>query len=89
VDPQTERMSGHIDVDAKALKLSMARMGRSTDMSSLRNAQPCDRAFIDMMIPRHQGAIRMAGAELASGQNAHLRAIARSIVAARLRRSRK
>lgn len=75
-------MSGHMDADAKALKLSMAQMGMSMDMSSLKNAQPFDRAFIDMMIPHHQGAVRMARAELASGKNAHLRAIAKRIVAA-------
>jgi uncharacterized protein (DUF305 family) len=73
---------GHVDTDAKALKLSMAQMGMSMDMSSFNNAQPCDRAFIDMMIPHHQGAVRMARAELAAGKNRRLRAIAKRIVAA-------
>ncbi len=45
-------------------------------------SQPFDRAFIDMMIPHHQGAIRMVRSELASRKNARLRVIAKSIVPA-------
>lgn len=35
-----------------------------------------------MMIPHHQGAVRMAQAELAKGKNPKLRALARRIITA-------
>lgn len=66
--------------DADTLGLSMDDMGMSMDMQALMNAKPFDRAFIDAMIPHHQGAIRMARAELAKGTNSQLRTIARAIV---------
>lgn len=37
-----------------------AQLGMAGDMSALDGAQPFDRAFIDAMVPHHQGAIRMA-----------------------------
>ena len=46
------------------------------------------RAFIDMMIPHHQGAVRMAHAELAKGKNPRLRALAQLIVKAQDREIR-
>ncbi len=39
-----------------------------------------DRAFIDMMVPHHQGAIRMARIELAKGQDTKVKAVARAIL---------
>lgn len=60
-------------------------MGMDMDMASLRNASPFDRAFIDMMIPHHQGAIRMARAELAKGKDADARKLATEIIAAQSR----
>jgi uncharacterized protein (DUF305 family) len=71
--------------DAETLGLTMDQMGMDMDMDELENAKPFDKAFIDMMITHHQGAIRMARAELDKGGNAELRAIARAIVAAQKR----
>jgi uncharacterized protein (DUF305 family) len=68
--------------DAEALGLSMDDMGMSMDMDELDGAKPFDRAFIDMMITHHRGAIRMARAERRTGKDAHLRKIARAIIAA-------
>jgi uncharacterized protein (DUF305 family) len=70
--------------DAETLGLSMDEMGMDMDrdMDELDAAKPFDRAFIDMMITHHQGAIRMAPAELAKGRSSQLRAIAGAIVAA-------
>jgi uncharacterized protein (DUF305 family) len=65
--------------DADTLGLTMDEMGMSMDMSDLEDANPFDEAFIDMMITHHQGAIRMARAELNKGGNAELRAIACAI----------
>jgi uncharacterized protein (DUF305 family) len=67
---------------AKTLGIPMEQMGMSMDMASLAKASPFDRAFIDMMIPHHQGAILMARAEIARGRSAELKKIATAIIAA-------
>jgi uncharacterized protein (DUF305 family) len=54
-------------------------MGMDDDASMLEDAKPFDREFIDMMIAHHQGAIRMAHAQLDNGQNAELTELAQSI----------
>ncbi|CAB4966823.1 unannotated protein [freshwater metagenome] len=66
---------------AMTLGLSMDDMAMSMNMDALTKADPFDRAFIDEMIPHHQGAIRMARAELAKGKDPGLRKIATAIVA--------
>jgi uncharacterized protein (DUF305 family) len=71
--------------DADTLGLTMEQMGMDMNMDDLDGAKPFDRKFIDMMIPHHQGAIRMARAELAKGTSAKLRKIARAIVSAQKR----
>jgi uncharacterized protein (DUF305 family) len=70
----------HMTPDAATLGLSMDQMGMSMNMAALDTARPFDRAFIDMMLPHHQGAIRMARAELAKGQNPQLQTIATAII---------
>ena len=67
------------------LGLSEAMMGMSMNDAMLINAKPFDRQFIDMMVPHHQGAIRMARIELAKGKNAELRKIAEDVVLAQSR----
>lgn len=76
------RLKGHLPVgDAKStLGLSMGMMGMSADMSKLEAAKPFDRAFIDDMVPHHQGAVTMAKTELAKGTNPVARALAQRIV---------
>ncbi|WP_320670892.1 DUF305 domain-containing protein [Patulibacter defluvii] len=66
--------------DARALGLTMDELGMSMAMDALDTADPVDRAFIDLMIPHHQGAIRMARAQLAGGRDPRLRRISRAIV---------
>ncbi|MGE4427161.1 MAG: DUF305 domain-containing protein [Solirubrobacteraceae bacterium] len=73
---------GSMTAAAKTLGLSMDDMGMSMEMGALKDAKPFDRAFIDEMIPHHQGAIRMARAELAKGSDPELKKIATAIVAA-------
>jgi uncharacterized protein (DUF305 family) len=73
---------GSMTTAATTLGLSMDDMGMSMKMGALKNAKPFDRAFIDEMIPHHQGAIRMARAELAKGSDPELKKIATAIVAA-------
>ncbi len=55
-------------------------MGMDGDAAMLDRASPFDRECIDMMIPHHQGAIRMARAELANGQSPELKELAEAIV---------
>ena len=57
-------------------------MGMDADMQQLEMAGMFDQMFIDMMIPHHQGAIRMARVELAEGQDAELKEIAQTIIEA-------
>lgn len=81
----TDSTMGHgksMSADAATLGLSMNDMGMSMGMMDLENADPFDIAFIDEMTPHHEGAIRMAKAELAGGENAELKKIATAIVAA-------
>jgi uncharacterized protein (DUF305 family) len=79
--PQNGDMSMQTMDDLATLKISMSQSGMMMNMSELDGAKPFDRKFIDLMVPHHQGAIRMARAELARGKNAQLRSIATGIVA--------
>lgn len=67
----------------EALGLSMEEAGMThseEDSQKLRNANPFDREFVDMMVPHHRGAIRMAQAVLAKTKDAELRELARGII---------
>lgn len=75
-------------VKAGSLNLDDSQMGMSMDASMLRGADPFDKAFIDMMTPHHRGAIAMARAELAKGENAQAKTIAQGIVTAQQREIR-
>jgi uncharacterized protein (DUF305 family) len=80
--PANGQMSAQTMRDLDTLGVTMSQSGMMMNMSDLDGAKPFDRKFIDMMIPHHQGAIRMARAELAKGKNAKLRSIAHAIVTA-------
>ncbi len=62
------------------LGVPMHEMGMDMDNAMLETAKPFDRAFIDMMIPHHQGAIRMARAELAKGTSPEAKELAEAII---------
>jgi uncharacterized protein (DUF305 family) len=79
-------LSGVKKVD---LGMSAHGMGLDMDIATLHNARPFDRAFVDMMVPHHQGAIRMARIELEKGQNAELQALAKEIITAQSREIRR
>ena len=63
-----------------SLGLSDEAMGMTGDPAALQDARPFDRAFIDMMIGHHQGAIRMARVELARGSYPDAKDLARSVI---------
>jgi uncharacterized protein (DUF305 family) len=69
-------------IERKRLGLDAHAMGMHMDPSLLRGAQPFDRAFLDMMIPHHEGAIRMARRQLERGRNGAVKRLARAIVRA-------
>lgn len=81
---------GHTQMmeDLDILGVTMKQSGMNMEMDELSDADPFDRKFIDMMVPHHQGAIRMARAELQRGKVGRLRKIARSIVQAQAREIR-
>lgn len=76
-----ERMAG-AGVTPKDLGMSRSEMGMTGDMPMLEQSKEFDRTFLAMMVPHHEGAIRMARVELAQGQDPEMRALAKQIVAA-------
>jgi uncharacterized protein (DUF305 family) len=67
------------------LGLPAHEMGMHMDASELASEKPFDKAFIDMMVPHHQGAIRMARIELTQGEDPDLMRIAEAIIDAQAR----
>ena len=59
--------------------------GMDDDPAMLKRADPFDQAFIEMMIPHHEGAIEMAKVELAKGEDPELKALAQDIIDAQQR----
>ena len=70
------------EVDHGNLGLSEMDSGMAHDASALAGAEPFDQEFIDMMIPHHQGAIRMARVELERGEDQELQELATAIIEA-------
>lgn len=58
-----------------------AGMEHADSAAALESVDPFDRAFVDEMVPHHEGAIEMANAVLAETQDAELRELAEGIVA--------
>ncbi len=76
-DAEMHGDDGGMGLSAEEMGMGMGMMAESID-----GEVPFDRAFIDAMIPHHQGAIRMARAELARGSDPEVEALARSIIEA-------
>jgi uncharacterized protein (DUF305 family) len=86
--PMNGKMSTGMMHDLQTLHLSAMQSGMTMNMSRLKDARPFDRMFIDMMVPHHQGAIRMARAELARGTSTRLRTLASTIIHSQSRQIR-
>lgn len=80
-----DRRMDDAGIERGDLGISQAMMGMDMDMSVLGDRRGFDRMFIDMMIPHHQGAIRMARVELEDGGDPEMRALAKEIIAAQSR----
>ena len=63
-----------------SLGLDDAQMGMDHDTESLRTAKPFDDAFIQAMLPHHEGALEMSKIELAKGADPELKALAQEII---------
>ena len=86
-----KRWYGSAKIDARGgmeLGLSARQMGMNHDLSELRRAEDVDRAFARMMIPHHQGAMRMAKLALERARHPELRVLAREIIRAQQREIR-
>jgi uncharacterized protein (DUF305 family) len=59
--------------------------GMDTDMNTLANANPFDKAFIDAMIPHHESAIMMAKEAQTQAEHQEIKDLAGRIVAAQQR----
>lgn len=62
--------------------MSAEEMGMDMDPADLDGARPFDKAFIEMMIPHHEGAVKMAELQLEAGSDEELKALSRQIIEA-------
>ena len=72
-------------VEPGSLGVPEHEQGMDDDPAMLRDAKPFDKAFIEMMIPHHEGAVTMAKAELAKGGDPELKKLAEDIISAQER----
>jgi uncharacterized protein (DUF305 family) len=68
------------NVKIGALGVDKRTKAVNASMATLNTAQPFEPAFLRAVIPIHEGAVEMARVELAKGQQADLKAVARQIV---------
>lgn len=73
------------NIEEGDLGISDDMAGMNMDSGMLKTADPFDREFIDMMIGHHQGAIRMARAEMTDGANPQAQRLAEEVIAAQTR----
>lgn len=72
-------------VERGKLGLPGHMMGMDDDPATLEAGGDFDRRFLEMMVPHHEGAVRMAEVELAKGRDPELKALAEDIKAAQRR----
>ncbi len=77
--PLKPDMGAHM---ALGLSAQQAGMNHMDGASTIRGKKPFDRAFVDEMVPHHEGATRMAEAVLAETDDRRLRELGEGIIAA-------
>lgn len=65
-----------------AMGMTAKEMGMDMDPAELRGAEPFDLAFIEMMIPHHEGAVRMAEMHLEDGEDPGLKDLSERVIEA-------
>ena len=80
--PLKPDMGAHMALGLSAQEAGMDHMDGA---SKIRGKKPFDRAFVDEMIPHHEGATRMAEAVLAETDDPQLRGLGEGIIAAQRR----
>ena len=78
--------AAHLTLGLSAEEAGMAHS--EADMRMLRTADPFDREFVDMMVPHHRGATRMAQVLLGRTTDTELRKLAQGIIDAQEREIR-
>ncbi|CAA9490458.1 MAG: hypothetical protein AVDCRST_MAG45-717 [uncultured Solirubrobacterales bacterium] len=77
--PLKPDMGAHM---ALGLSAQEAGMNHMDGANTIRGEKPFDRAFVDEMVPHHEGATRMAEAVLAETDDRRLRNLGEGIIAA-------
>ncbi len=77
--PLKPDMGAHM---ALGLSAQEAGMNHMDGANTIRGKKPFDRAFVDEMIPHHEGATKMAEAVLAETDDRQLRRLAEGVIAA-------
>ena len=80
--PLKPDMGGHM---ALGLSAEQAGMNHMAGAMTIRGKKPFDPAFVNEMIPHHQGATKMAEAVMAKGRDPEVRKLAQEIIAAQRR----
>jgi len=80
--PLKPDMGGHM---ALGLSAEQAGMNHMDGAKMVRGKKPFDPAFVNEMIPHHQGATKMAEAVVAKGRDPEVRKLAEGIIAAQKR----
>jgi uncharacterized protein (DUF305 family) len=75
-----ERLRAELPEPDEADRRSPDEMGMEMDAAMLEDAEPFDKAFIEMMVPHHEGAIDMAEELRAEGEHPELQAMAAEII---------
>ena len=83
VPAMTSSMSGGGHDMTGMSGMMMDGMMTQADMTRLSKAKGAefDRLWLELMVQHHEGAVRMANDELASGKNAQAQTLARAIIA--------
>jgi uncharacterized protein (DUF305 family) len=77
--PLRPDMGAHAQLGLSAQEAGMDHMEGA---AQIRDTRPFDRAFVDHMVPHHQGAVRMAEVILERSRDRELRELATDIIAA-------
>ncbi len=77
--PLKPDMGAHMALGLSAQEAGMDHMDGA---AMVRGKRPFDRAFVDEMVPHHEGAMRMARVVLEKGRDPELRRLAQDIIAA-------